>query len=216
MPSSLMGLDRAILAQTVTPYKWQLAPGAVKESRPDTKQPVGGDDHDREEDDPDDRVEAPAKQRPSESEAGDMRVRRDVGVHDDEHESAYPRALDPDETPDHGHDEQVARRREVDVAGSDLTAPPGVEHPRHGGEKSAEREGERAVERDVVAERGHPDRFVADAPKRDPERRPYDVADRRVGGDGTAQRDVVEPIRVRLDVPDPPRRVAVDPADSGE
>src|SRR5581483_8487288 len=133
MPSSLWGFDRAILAQTVTRYKWQVPPGPIEETGPDTEQAVGGDDHDREEDDPDDRVEAPAEEGSSEPEPGDVRVRRDVRVHDDEHESADPGALDSQKTADHGHHEQVDRRREVDVARRDLTAPPRVEHAGHGG-----------------------------------------------------------------------------------
>ena len=61
---------------------------------------------------------------------------------------------------------------------------------------------DRAVERDVVAERRHAHRVVADALQRQPERRAHEVAQQRVDGERDHERDVVEAVRVRVDVPD--------------
>ena len=99
----------------------------------------------------------------------------DVGSSDhDERERADPRPFDPDEASDHGHDQEVDRLRQVDVAGRDLTVPPDVEDAGEGGEEGREAEGERPMQRHVVAERGHAQRLVADALEADPERRPND------------------------------------------
>ena len=69
---------------------------------------------------------------------------------------------------------------------------------------AAKRERDRAVERDVVAERRHPHRVVAHALQRQPERRPHEVAEQRVDGDRGPERDVVEPVGVRVDAADTP------------
>ena len=50
------------------------------------------------------------------------------------------------------------------------------------------------MERDVVAERRHAHRLVADALERDPERRAHEVPDEDVDEERVAERDVVEPV----------------------
>src|SRR5690348_15289091 len=71
-----------------------LAAELAERAVPDPEQPAGGDEHDHEEDDPDDRVERPAEQRAAETDAGHVEV-ADVVLDHDERERAEPRALDP-------------------------------------------------------------------------------------------------------------------------
>ena len=59
-----------------------------------------------------------------------------------------------------------------------------------------ERERERPVQHDVVAERRHPHGVVADTLERKPERRADDVAQERVDGERDDEGDVVEPLAV--------------------
>ena len=72
----------------------------------------------------------------------------------------------------------VAPRPIVD--GRDLGVPPDEEDAADRGDEAGEGERERAVQRDVVAQRAHPHRVVADALQRQPERRARDVAQQRV------------------------------------
>ena len=101
-----------------------------------------------EEDEADDRVEAAADD-------GHLDV-PDVVVDHDEREGAEPRPLDAAEAADHGDHEQLDRRAEPDVRRRDLPVPPDEEHAGERRDEGGEPERERAVERDVVAERGHP------------------------------------------------------------
>ena len=73
--------------------------------------------------------------------------------------------------------------------------------------KAREAERERPVQRDVVAERAHPHRVVADPLEREPERRADDVAQQRVARRARHDEgDVVEPVRVLVDVADQARQ----------
>src|SRR6266542_578627 len=121
---------------------------------PDPHQASGRDEHDDEKDDPDDGVERPAEECAAEAQPGDREVAHVVLDHD-EHERAEPGALDAHEAADHRHHEQVDRLGQVDVAGSDLPAPPHVENAAERRDERREAERERAVQRNVVAERGH-------------------------------------------------------------
>ncbi len=97
----------------------------ARSQRPD--QPVGRENDDEQEDDPDDGVEAAADLDRVE-ELGQPAV-ADVVVDDDEGERADPGALDPPEPADHRDDQQVDRRAEADVARSDLSLPPDEQDP---------------------------------------------------------------------------------------
>ena len=90
----------------------------------------------------------------------------DVVADQDEGERSDPRSLDPGETADHRHDQQVDRRGQPDVARGDLPLPPDEQHTGEGGEERGQPEGERSVQRDGVAERAHPDRLVPDTLER--------------------------------------------------
>ena len=72
---------------------------------------------------------------------------------------------------DHGDDEQVDRGTDRHRVGIDLTVPPDVDDPGEAGDEAGEGERQRAVQRHVEPERGHPDRVVTDAFERHTERR---------------------------------------------
>ena len=125
-----------------------------------------------------------------------------VVVEDDEEERADPGALEPVEPADDGDHEHVDRRAEVDRRRVDVAVPPDEEDAADRRDERREAERDRPVQHDVVAERGHPDRVVADALQRQAERRPDDVAQQRVDGERHAERDVVEPVLVGVDAAD--------------
>ena len=92
-------------------------------------------------------------------------------------EGADPGALEPVEAADDGDHEHVDRRAEVDRRRVDVAVPPDEEHAADRRDERREPERERAVEDDVVAERGHAHRVVANTLQRQPEGRPHDVAE---------------------------------------
>jgi len=74
-----------------------------------------------------------------------------------------------------------------------------------------------SMERDVVAQRAHPHRIVANTLKGDPKRRPHEVLGRGINKHRHDERGVVEPVRVR----GPPHRStrvsnAADPTEARE
>jgi hypothetical protein len=137
-----------------------------------------------------------------------------VVVDDDEEQGADPRALEPVEAADDGDHQQVDGCAEVDRRGVDVAVPPDEEHTADRSDEAGECERDRAVKRHVVAERGHANRVVSDALERQPERRPNEVAQQEIHGQRNDERDVIEAIRMIVDVADRARRR--DPADSPE
>src|SRR5262245_36643536 len=111
---------------------------------PQPHQPAWRDYDDGEENEPDDGVET--------ADDNWQRHDPDVVVDDDEGESSEPGTLDAAEAPDDGDDQEIDRRAETDVVGRDHPVPPAVEHARQRRDERGERECERTVERDVVAE----------------------------------------------------------------
>ena len=81
----------------------------------------------------------------------------------EERDRAEPRALDAAEPADDRDHEQLDRRVETHRRRRELPEPPRVEDASERRDERADAEGERPVERDVVAERGHTHRLVADA-----------------------------------------------------
>ncbi len=139
-------------------------------------------------------------------------VRR-VVVDDDEDERAQPRSLEPVEPADHGDHEHVDGRAEADRRRRDLRVPPDEEDPGDRRDEAGEDEGQRAVQRDVVAQRAHAHGVVADALQRQAERRARDVAQGHVDQRGHRQRHEVQAIGMRGAAEEVGDR---DPADAAE
>ena len=149
------------------------------------------------------------KARPNEADA--LRV----VVDDDEEQGAHPGAFEPVQPADDGDHQQVDGRAEVDRRRVDVTVPPDEDHAPDRGDEAGERECNRAMERHVVAERRHAHRVVADALERQSERRPHEVAQQGIDSQCDGECDVIEAIRVRVDVADHTRRRdAADPSES--
>ena len=85
---------------------------------------------------------------------------------------------------------------EADRLRIDVTVPPHEEHAGDRGDEGAERERERALQRDAVAQRAHAHGLVAHALQRDAEGRAYEVADEQVEQQRDDERQVVEAVRV--------------------
>src|SRR5215218_6253599 len=112
---------------------------------PQAHEPAGRDQHDHEEDDPEDRVEALRSQNVADSRRPLARVvvEQRVGERSD------PRALQPVEPPDDRDDQDVDRLRQVDRTRRDAAVVPDRQHAGEGRHEGGESEREDAVARDV-------------------------------------------------------------------
>ena len=126
--------------------------------------------------------------------------RADVVLDDDERKRAEPGSLEAREPSDHADDEQVDRGTDADRSRIDLAVPPDEEDAAERRDEPGDAEGQRPVERDVVAERAHAHRLVADALQREPERRSHEISEPDVDEHCQTERDVVEAVRMRVDV----------------
>ena len=179
---------------------WSVLDGGA----PDSHEPPGRHQNDREEDHSDDSVEAVSDQ---------IDATKPVVQHGHDNRP-HPGSLEPVEAADDRDNKDIDRLGQRNRAWRDPGVPPDGENAGETCDESAKAEGNRAQERDVVAERTHAGRVVTHSLEREAEWRSGDVAQRNVDGGRDHERDVEEARRLLQRVPDD--RGELDVVDASE
>src|SRR5829696_4445173 len=159
---------------------------------PDAHEPPGRHENDREEDHSDDSVEAVSDQ---------IDATKPVVQHGHD-DRPHPGSLEPVEAADDRDNKDIDGLGKRNRAWRDPRVPPDGENAGETCDESAKAEGNRAQERDVVAERTHAGRVVTHPLEREAQWRSGDVAQRNVDGGRDHERDVEEARRLLQRVPD--------------
>src|SRR5918999_1210568 len=152
---------------------------------PEAHQAAGRQQHDHEEDDPEDRVEALRPEHVAHRGRPLARVVAEQRVG----QRAAPGALEAVQPADDRDDEDVDRLRQVDRTRRDAAVVPDRQHPREGRHERPQAQRQDPGPRHVEAERLHPVRLVAEALERQAEGRTRRVAQAEEDQDGRAERD---------------------------